>query len=84
MAAVAIAEVSEVEGQRVGAHSPLHHEAEVGLVSAPSPSHVLVMVDELFSRQKHAGKRREFRYVTLLCVCVCVTVVKHGSFTDSL
>lgn len=49
VATVAIAEVSEVKGERVWAHSPLHHKAEVGLMAAPRPSHILVMVDELFS-----------------------------------
>lgn len=53
MAAIAIAEMSKVKGQGVWAHSPLYYKAEVCLVPAPGPAHILVMEDELFSGQKH-------------------------------
>lgn len=53
MAAVAIAEVSKVKGQRVWSNSPLHHKAQVGFMSTSGPAHIFVMVNELFSGQKH-------------------------------
>lgn len=59
MAAIAIAEVSKVKGQGVWAHPPLHYKTEVCLMSTPCPAHILVMVDKLFSGQKHTGKRGE-------------------------
>lgn len=59
MAATAIAQVSKVEGQGIRPHSPFHNKAEVSLVSAPRPAHVRVVVDELFSGQKHTGTKGE-------------------------
>ena len=47
MASGAVAQVSEVEGERVWAVSFLHHEAEVGLVPPSSPAHVRIVIDEL-------------------------------------
>lgn len=59
MAASAIAQVSKVKGQGVWAHSPLHYEAEVCLVPAPCPAHILVMEDELFWGQEHTETNGE-------------------------
>lgn len=59
MATIAIAEVSKVKSQGIWPYSPLHYKAEVCLMSAPRPAHVLVMVEELFSLQKHTDTKRE-------------------------
>lgn len=59
MAAITIAEMSEVKGQRFWAHSPFHHKAEVCFMSASCPAHVLVMIDELFFGKKHTRNKIE-------------------------
>lgn len=51
MAPTAIAKVSKVKGHGVWSHSSLYYKAEVCFMPAPRPSHVLVMVDELFPGQ---------------------------------
>lgn len=59
MASIAIPEVSKVKGQGVWPHSSLYYKAEVCLMAALSPAHILVMVDELFSGQKHTEKNEK-------------------------
>lgn len=49
MAAIPISEVSKVESHGVWTHPPLHNKAEVRLMPAPCPAHILVMEDKLFS-----------------------------------
>lgn len=59
MAAISIAEVTKVKGHGVWAHSPLHYKAEVCLMPAPRPPHILVMEDKFFSGQKHTEANGE-------------------------
>lgn len=47
MAARAVAQVSEVEGERVGTVAFLDHKTKVGLVPPTRPAYVLIVVNKL-------------------------------------
>lgn len=54
MAARTIAQVSKVEGERVGTVAFLDHKTEVGLVPPTSPAYVLIVVNKLPLSQQHS------------------------------
>lgn len=59
MAAIAIAEVSKVKGQGVRPYSSFYYKTEVCFMPAPCPAHILVMIEKLFSGQKHTEIKGE-------------------------
>lgn len=57
VAARAIAQVSEVKGERIRTVAFLNHKTEVGLVSPTCPAYVLIVVNKLPLSQQHSAAK---------------------------
>lgn len=68
MAAGAIAQVSEVKGERVWADASLYYKTKVRLVSPSGPAHILIMEDEFLLGHENTTVKHD-TFILLHHIC---------------